>query len=131
MYYGRDNLGDMGIIPIAAILGGATSVLGIGSQIWGQKSVDAAQKDALKRANLLQKRADDAAKREAIRQSEEIARQEGLIEQQRIIDEANARRNISVIALYAVGGVAVLVSGAFILAAMRKETKGTKKLSRR
>ena len=126
MYYERNNLGEMGILPIAAIIGGATSALGIGAKIWGQKSVEEAQKDAIKRTNLLQMRAEDAAKREAIRQAVEIARQEGLLEQRTIIEEANARRNMSVMALYAVGGMAVLVSGAFILAAMRKKPGGGK-----
>lgn len=127
MYYMRgENLGELGVLPalaIPAIIGGATSVLGIGAKIWGEGKVEDAQKDAIKKAQLADKRAKEAAAREALRQAEEAARQQGLVEQSAIIDEAKARRNISVMALYAVGGVAVLVSGAFIFAAMKRKPK--------
>lgn len=131
MYYMRgENLGELGVLPalaVPALITGVTSVLGIGAKMWGEGKVEEAQKNAIKKAQLEDKRAKEAAAREALRQAEEAARQQGIMEQEAIVGEAKARRNITVMALYAVGGVAVLVSGSIIVAAMRKKQKQGKK----
>jgi hypothetical protein len=128
MYYTRhSNLADMGVLPIAAIIGGAATIVGatvgVGGKLWGESAAEEAAKKQLRAAQLAAKRAQEAAGREAIRQAEEIARQEAAGQQQAIISEANARRNYTMVALYAIGGVAVVASLFFLYSGMtRKKT---------
>ena len=120
------RLGDLGFDPVitpALIGAGATLVgssLNIGSKMWGQKAVQAAQEEQLKNVRLQQRREQEALQRAMARQAEAIAREEALKEQEALIQEARARRGMTAAALYAIGGVTVIGVGILVFAAMRK-----------
>jgi hypothetical protein len=106
-------------ITTGALISLIGSGIGVGAKLWGEKSAEEQIKDAQKAAAIKAKRAEDQARRAAIRQAEEVARQEAAAEQQSIIAEAEARRNLTMTALYGIGGAALVLSGLFIFKAVK------------
>ena len=111
----------------ASILGGVVpllgSVLGFGTKFWAQSEVQEAQEKALAQARKQREIQERTARLQRL-QAQKAAMEQQLIEMQALeIARAQARRQSTTLALYAVGGVAAAVGAIFVIQGLRGRAK--------